>query len=114
MSSQRHWFHQYQPLDVPRKVWLGDNRHILAHGTGRVPVLMQARGRWNKVILQDVLYVPDLHGNLLSVSALARRGAVVQFLGKTCEILDKDGILTCEGHLEDSLYIVHARTEVPE
>jgi len=95
-------------------VWLGDNSYITAHGIGHIPVHMRAKNKWNRVILQDVLYVPELHGNLLSVSALAKRGARVQFFDHRCEILDKDGTLTCVGHLDNSLYVVDARTSISD
>jgi len=30
MSSQRNWFHMYRDISPPKKVWLGDERYILA------------------------------------------------------------------------------------
>jgi len=75
MSLHRDWFQAYRQLKRPRKVWLRDNTFILAHGVGRIPVHMHANQKWNRVVLQDVLHIPELHGNLLSVSALAQRGA---------------------------------------
>src|SRR5882762_6849211 len=112
MSSHRDWFQAYSLLKTPRKIWLGDNTFILAHGVGHIPIHMCADHKWNRAILQDVLYVPDLHGNLLSVSALTQHGAQVHFAPKSCEIRDKNSILTCVGHLEDNLYILNARTYV--
>jgi len=110
MSSHRDWFQSYQPLKPPCKVWLGDNSYILAQGVGQILVRMRADHKWSRILLQDVLHVPDLHGNLLSVSALARRGARIQFLNETCEIVDKTGHLTCVGNLEDNLYILDTQT----
>src|SRR5882724_4306336 len=75
---------------------------------------MQANKKWNKIILQDALYVPELHGNLLSVSALAKRGARVQFSGRTCEIRDQADYTICIGQLDDNLYIVQARPYTPD
>ncbi|KAA1475545.1 hypothetical protein DENSPDRAFT_783530, partial [Dentipellis sp. KUC8613] len=98
----------YEEFDKPLAVWLGDNSSIDALGVGRIPVFMRAAGETHKVILQDVLYVPDLHGNLISVSHLTKRGACVQFSESSCQIFDQAGILTCEGHLEDNLYILDA------
>ncbi|THH12525.1 hypothetical protein EW146_g7606 [Bondarzewia mesenterica] len=114
MSSKRYWFHTYRELETPRKVWLGDNSYIIATGIGRILTEMCANRRWSRVILQDVLHVPDLHGNLLSVPQLASRGARVQFIGDRCEIFDQVGDLTCEGHREDNLYIIKCRTVVSE
>jgi len=112
MSSHQDWFQTYSQLDTPCKVWLGDNTFILAHGIGCIPIHMHADHKWNQVILQDVLHVPDLHGNLLSMSALMQRGAHVHFAAKTCKIHDKNDVLTCIGHLKDNLYILDARMYV--
>jgi transposase InsO family protein len=65
-------------------------------------------------ILQDVLYVPELHGNLLSVSQLARRGADVRFAKGGCQIYDQHGALTCDGSLRGNLYIMPIRVAAPE
>ena len=72
MSSHRDWFQAYRQLKRLHKVWLGDNTFIQAHGVGCIPIHMHTDRKWNRVVLQDVLYVPELHGNLLSVSALAQ------------------------------------------
>ena len=112
MSLNWDWFLAYSLLDPPHKIWLGDNTYIQALGVGRIPIHMRADHKWNRAILQDILYIPELYGNLLSVSALAQCGAQVKFAPKTCEIQDKDNILTCIGHIEGNLYILDARTYV--
>ncbi|THH04746.1 hypothetical protein EW146_g10095, partial [Bondarzewia mesenterica] len=114
MSSKRNWFSTYRELETLRKVWLGDNSYIVATGVGQILTEMCANDRWSRVLLQDVLHVLDLHGNLLSVPQLAQRRARVQFINDKCEILDQNGVLTCEGHREDNLYIVKCRTITSE
>jgi hypothetical protein len=49
---------------------------------------MFTNGKWAKTVLQDMLYVPDLHSNLLSVSHLTRHGAEVQFVNEHCHVYD--------------------------
>ena len=75
MSSHQDWFQLYTQLEKPRKVWLGDNTSIMAYGVSHILIHMRMDSKWNRVILQDVLHVPNLHGNLLSVSMLAQCGA---------------------------------------
>jgi gag-polypeptide of LTR copia-type len=77
MCSNRKWFQQFSNLarDIP--VVLGDNSAIQGVGQGCIHVRMHAGNEWNDVILQNVLYVPELHGNLLSISHLTDRGADV-------------------------------------
>jgi len=97
MCSHRGWFTQFTPLSKHTKVILSDDSAIPATGTGRIKVRMYANGKWVKSVLQDVLYVPDLHGNLLSVSHLARRGAEVRFLGESCHVYNQWKSLILEG-----------------
>jgi len=112
MSSHRDWFQAYSPLNPLHKIWLRDNTFIQALSIGCIPIHMHANCKWNRAILQDVLYVLALHINLLSVSMLALCGTQVHFAPKTCEIQDKDNLLTCIGHVEDNLYILDACTYV--
>jgi hypothetical protein len=95
-------------------VTLGDARSILATGVGRIRVRMHADDKWRTAILQEVLFVPDLHGNLLSVSYLTQRGASLLFSDDTCLLRDKSGITTCHGHMSSNLYIMDIKTVIPE
>jgi len=114
MCSNREWFSQFTILASPVNIVLGNNSSILGTGTGRIAVQMLAGGKWIRAVLQDVLYVPELHGNLLSVSQLARRGADVRFAKGGCQIYDQNGTLTCEGTLRGNLYLMPIRTEPSE
>lgn len=67
---------------------------------------MFANGKWINSVLQDVLYVPDLHGNLLSVLHLTCRGAEVHFLREDCHVYDRRKSLILEGGLHNNLYII--------
>src|SRR6266702_4795510 len=106
MCSNHKWFTHFTPLLTPVKIVLGDNSSIQGTGVSRIDVEMKAKGQWNRAVLQDVLYVPELHGNLLSVSQLARRAANVRFAKGGCQIHDQRGVLTCEGSLRGNLYIM--------
>jgi hypothetical protein len=97
MCSNQKWFQQYSPLTKDIPVILGDNSAIQGVGQGHVHVRMRAGNEWNEVILQNVLYVPDLHGNLLSISHLTSRGANVRFAGQSCQIYDPSRNVICKG-----------------
>jgi hypothetical protein len=113
MCSHRSWFTMYSPLPNQTKVILGDDSSIPAIGTGRVHVRMNAKGKWVTSILQNVLYVPDLSTNLLSVSHLARRSAEVRFVGEACYVYDKGKSLVLEGKLRNDLYVMQMRPDGP-
>jgi Reverse transcriptase (RNA-dependent DNA polymerase)/GAG-pre-integrase domain/Integrase core domain len=104
MSSRCDWFRHYTPLAKPIKVVLRDDSAIPAVGIGRLFVRMYTGSQWTRAILQDVLHVPDLHGNLLSVSHFDCRGHEVRFADNGCQLLDKSSNLICVGHLQGNLY----------
>jgi hypothetical protein len=106
MTCHHRWFQHYKSLSSPVQVILGNNSSILATGIGRIPVQMQTDSGWNDAILQDALYVPDLHGNLLSVPQLTRRGSDVLFSGDTCRLLTQGAETACLGKLRENLYIM--------
>ena len=114
MCSHRDWFRYYNSLASPIKIILGDNSSIPAIGQGRIIVNMNAGSHRNRVILQDVLYAPDLGGNLLSVSHLTRRGAEMRFKGESCGILDQHKACMCLGNLHRSLYVMDMEVETQE
>jgi hypothetical protein len=83
-------------------------------GVGCIPVRMRANNVWQPAVLQDVLYVPALHRNLLSVSQLAHHSAEMRFKGEGCQILDQHKDLTCEGELHGNLYVMGIEATHPE
>src|SRR6266851_1184043 len=113
MCSHHSWFTSFNPLSNHTKVVLSDNSSIPAIATGHEHIHMHAKGRWITSVLQDILYVPDLSTNLLSVSHLARRGAKVRFVGKACHIYDKAKTLILEGKLHNNLYIMRMHADGP-
>src|SRR6266851_7780010 len=113
MCSHRPWFTSFNPLSNHTKVVLGDNSSIPAIATGHVHVHMHTKGRWIISILQDVLYVPDLSTNLLSVSHLTHCGAEVCFVGEACRIYDKAKTLILKGKLRNDLYIMRMHADGP-
>jgi len=111
MCSHRTWFTHFTPLSKHTKVILGDNSTIPATSTGHIKVHMFANRKWAKTILQDVLYVPDLHSNLLSVSHLAHHGTEVRFIGEHCHIYDRQKSLILKGALHNNLYVMRIQVD---
>lgn len=75
----------------PRKVYLGDDTHYNAIGRGFVIAVSDAEQQSK---IQDVLYVPGIAHNLLSVSKLIDNGIQVEFMQNKCQ-LSKDGKTSC-------------------
>ena len=107
MCSHHTWFSNFTPLSQHTKVILGDNSTIPTVGSGHLNVKMLTNRKCINSILQDVLYIPDLHRNLLSVSHLVWHGTEVLFFGKACQVFNCRKSLILEGGLHNNLYIMN-------
>jgi hypothetical protein len=90
MCSNRIFF-----LNINRQykseVFLADGRKIQTAGSGEVMIdFIKENGEIHVARLCDVLYVPRLKGNLISVKKLVNKGCEVVFKEKKCTII-KDG-----------------------
>ena len=77
----------YIEFKEPCTVNLGDNGTILAYGKGTYRIVADLEDKVQHTALHDVLYLPDLKKNLLSVQAMTRLGASVEFERNKCRIM---------------------------
>jgi transposase InsO family protein len=79
MTPHRHWFKELKPHKVP--IELADNRVVYSEGIGSV-IFHPKDKKLSPILLSDVLYVPQLRNNLLSVLFLTiHRGIKVEIIG---------------------------------
>ncbi|KAI0983118.1 hypothetical protein GJ496_003169 [Pomphorhynchus laevis] len=92
MTYERNANHSLNFFDEAENVYLGDGRKVSAIGQGTV--IMGVKNPENTTLsiqLQNVLYVPNICCNLLSVHAINIKGYSVLFHHVRCTISDKDG-----------------------
>jgi hypothetical protein len=109
MTHSRDIFSEYIQLKVPRIVKTANGSYIYGTGIGNVHVLVFTDDlRVEELVLTDVLYVPDLAGNLISVSQLQDKGILVQTVvgQKHPMILTRDGSIVANATRIGSLYIL--------
>jgi hypothetical protein len=58
-------------------------------GVGTVNILCNVRGRRKWLVLNNVLYVPSAHANLISVLQLLKQGAKIEFSSQSASIRNK-------------------------
>ena len=112
MCSNQSWFTHFTKLTKATMVYLGNNSTILGTGVGSVHTCMKANGEWSDTVLHNVLHVPDLHSNLLSVNHLTSHGANVLFDRGNCFIRDGEDII-CKGWRANDLYVMDMTTSTP-
>lgn len=99
MISNRNFFSKIE--NTNSKVYIADGRSLNAVGIGSGYI----NGKYNKLHLENVLYVPELNGSLLSVKAMVKKGLFVNFENNKCLIKNKNKIIA-DGILEENLYIL--------
>ena len=98
-------FDKIEDMDTLHVVTLGDRRSIETHKQGTVKLkLKQSDGSYRSGTLHDVLYVPELSYNLLSIAKATSLGKIIRFDESTCKILNKAeeviGVATKYGSLD--------------
>ena len=116
MCHDRNLFTDIKSLKDPLEVAMGDGHTLTAAGKGDVTLDVRLPNEKNKSCkLHDVLYVPKLSYNLLSVAKAAQRGKVTKFTKSGCYILDKQHNLIAKASKVGSLYYLdHSPYQVQE
>ena len=92
-------------LEDPIDVVLGDGRTLVAVGRGEVVLdMVLPSGESKPCTLHNVLYVPSLSYNLLSVAKASQRGKTVEFTKSACYVVDKHHKMVAKATKVGSLY----------
>jgi hypothetical protein len=90
MCNDKELFKGLSPLRKPQEVTLGDGRVLGATAEGTVTLkLLLPDGSSQRCNLQNVLYVPKLSYNLLSVSKASEAGKMTKFNSSGCKIVNR-------------------------
>ncbi|KAK3888840.1 hypothetical protein Pcinc_007106 [Petrolisthes cinctipes] len=112
MCNNKELFVQYNDKDSV-SVSLGDGHSLEALGSGKIILkMLLPDDKIQKCTLSDVLYIPKLSFNLLSVSKSAKLGKVTKFSGNECKIFcEKDNLIAFAEkkgnlyHLKCTMYV---------
>lgn len=107
ISPHRELFTSLEDPGHTSVVRFGNKECLHVAGVGDIS-LITAEGR---IMLQNVLYVPDAAANLLSVPCATSHGAAVDFQAKTASI-NVGGRPVASAYKEDNLYIFYAATDI--
>ena len=92
-------------LGDPVDVVLGDGRALTAVGRGKVELdIVLPNGKVKSCTLCDVLYVPELSYNLISVAKASQKGKIVRFTKSACYMLDKSHKIVAKATRVGGLY----------
>ena len=112
MCSRRKLFSELHPLKQQTDMTLGDGHTLKVGGRGTVSLKMKlSDSSTRKCKLLDVLHVPGLSYNLLSVSKAAENGKVTKFNEDGCKILNSDNKLIAKANKVGSLYYLDCEVD---
>ena len=115
ICNSKELFEELHSLSKPQKVTLGDGRTVEAMGTGVVEVKLKLPGGESKIgRLGEVLYVPTLAYNLLSVAKATEAGKMVKFGETQGEIIDEEGEVVAMASKTGSLYYLRCEPMINE
>jgi hypothetical protein len=92
---------EYRHFEEKEPVTLGDGKTVEAHGKGNVMLQLHSG---TVGTLMDVLYVPKLSCNLLSVGAAADQKLTVEFNKENCRFKTEDGKTVATGRRINKMY----------
>lgn len=107
MSNDINLFSDYRVISESESVSMGDGRSLEVKGVGRVLLKVSLPGSVVKTVtLHDVLHVPGLTYNLLSISKADKRNKVTTFSENECKIMDLFDNLIAVGRKVGNLYFL--------
>lgn len=110
MTSNRNWLQNVQ--ETSSSVITASNGKLTVVSKGTVKLNVQIGNKQNTVNAEDVLFVPELATNLLSVSKIINKGHKVIFTKRGCIIKDAHGRTKAQARLEGGMYRLQIAEEV--
>ena len=102
MTNNKTFFKQLYPCNDKQVILAnGKSINVKGHGEGILECIVE--GIVNKILVKDVLYIPELENNLISVQKLTNQGFIVDFIKDKCTI-SKENKIFAVAKMESSLY----------
>jgi len=82
LCGNRNTFSTYTNISKVQEITIADGTKIKANGVGTIEIVSQE----SSITLKNVWHVPDIGGNLLSVSRMVDPGYTVEFGQSSCNV----------------------------
>ena len=110
MCNDKGLFDDFSDLPQAQDVTLGDGHNLKAVGRGSVTLELElSKDRVKKCKLHDVLYVPNLSFNLLSVAKASDFVSSTVFNDEGCQFLNANGEIVATGLKNHHLYYLNIK-----
>jgi len=105
---EQEWFTTYDRIS-PRKVFMGDDIVLEVVGKGSIKVTIQVGGKLTHTTITQVLYVPKMKNNFISVSKLISECFKVEFDKDGCKVNNARGVVVAEAQRDKNLYLLNVK-----
>lgn len=110
MTNRCDWMYDVTSPPIPT-ISVASKTPLPVENMGKVNLLINGNEQ-TKIQVREVLYIPQLAANLLSVSAIVKNGCKVNFRDKGCDIYDQNNKFLCSATLINNLYQLNTHREV--
>lgn len=108
MTPNKRFYSNFIKFKTPTQVNLADDKSVFAYGKGDIRIEVFDGSKKYDLSLKDVLYVPRIKKQLLSIPAMINKGAEVHFKDSTCAIIIDDNIMKI-GQRDGKLYKLNTK-----
>jgi len=88
---------------------MGDDTVLEAIGKGSIKATLQVGGQLTHTTITQVLHVPKMKNNLISVSKLILEGFKVEFDKDGCKVNDARGVVVAQARRDKNLYLLNVK-----
>jgi hypothetical protein len=106
MTFEQEWLTTYERIS-PRRVFMGNDTVLEAIGKGSIKATMQVGGQLTHTTITQVLHVPNMKNNLISVSKLISEGFKVEFDKDGCKVNDVRGVVVAQARRDKNFYLLN-------
>ena len=109
MCHRRDWFSDYTVLSKRIPVLTASGHYIYGVGIGSVPLESFVNGECIRATLTNVLHIPEVQQNLISIGKLADRGFEAHFTGSGLKIVRNSRVVAVGIREGEKLYRLKCR-----
>lgn len=104
MTMKRDWLYDESPPPIS-SIRIANDKMLQVKSCGKINLNVIAKdGSEQTIQVKNVLYVPELASNLLSVSQMIKNGCSVQFSNHGCKILNNKNAEVASAKLINNMY----------
>lgn len=107
MCNNREWFKALDLFKEPKTCNVGDGRPIAILGKGSVEVTSKVGDKENNVTLTNVLFIPSLATNLISIGVCTGQDVISTFTKKGVTMKKNNEVVVTGTKLTDQLFLLN-------